>query len=75
MNKLSPYSHAGADDAALKFAARELGEAHEMLIAAHAMGDRRERAEAIKAAVGRLALASRQIDEVVERRTKKEPSA
>lgn len=68
-DKFSRLSLAGLDDVDLRFAARELADAHKMLMDAYALADRCERAEAIKAAIAKLGLASRQIDEVVDRRT------
>jgi predicted GNAT family N-acyltransferase len=56
------------DDVDLRFAARELAAARAALLVAHAIVERRERTEAIKTSIGRLALASRAIDQVVGRR-------
>lgn len=71
----SPHTFAGADAADLKLAARELEAGQKLLAAAYAITERRERAAAIAVAIGRLALASRFVDEVVCRRTAKEPAA
>ena len=68
-DKPAPQTFAAVDDADLRLAARELGAAREMLAAAHRIEERRERTEAIKVAVGRLALAARAIDTVVDRRS------
>ncbi|MEO9187542.1 MAG: hypothetical protein ABI467_28865 [Kofleriaceae bacterium] len=60
---------AGADDVDLRLASRELDAARAMLREAHAIESRWDRCEAIKAAVSKLALASRAIDVVVDRRS------
>jgi hypothetical protein len=65
----APWTPAGRDDSELGLAARELTAAREMLKAAHTVPDQRERREALKVAVARLALASRAIDDVVDRHT------
>lgn len=65
----APWSPAGRDDGELGLAVRELVAAREMLMAAHAISDRRDRSEALKVAIARLALASRAIDDVVDRHT------
>ena len=62
---------AGLDDGELALAARELAGARQALASAHALVDRRERREAVKSAVGRLALAARAIGTVVDRRSAK----
>lgn len=62
-------SPAAADAVDLRFAARELEEARAALAAAHELVEPRARREAVKAAIGKLALASRAIDEVISRRT------
>lgn len=51
----------------LRLAADELGAGREMLRAAHEIAATSERRTAIAAACAKLALASRQIDDVVER--------
>ncbi len=63
-----PPSLAVTDDRDLRFAARELEAARGALAAAHAIAYRFDRDEAIQVAIAKLALASRAIDEVVERR-------
>lgn len=69
MKQSSPMTFfAAVDESDLKLAARELEGARETLIAAHAIADRRDRGEAIKTAVGKLALSSRAIMIVVARR-------
>lgn len=67
--KLSPHTFAGADDADLVFAQRELAVGREQLRQAHVIVGSRERAEATKDALARLSLASRAIADVVQRRT------
>jgi hypothetical protein len=61
-------SFATLDDTDLGIATRELAAAREMLGAAHAIEDRRDRQEAFKVAAAKLALASRAIDVVAARR-------
>jgi hypothetical protein len=64
-------SVAARDDVDLRIALSELAAGREMLADAHAMLDRRDRFEATKVAIARLALAARAIDEVVDRGTPK----
>lgn len=66
MNK--SVSPAVLDSRDLDLAMRDLVDGREALAAAHQITDHRERREALKVAVGKLALAARWIDDVVDRR-------
>jgi hypothetical protein len=68
MPQPSRFAPAGLDDSELRIAVAELAAGRELLRAAHEIAEPRERLEALRVAVGRLALASRAIDEVVDRR-------
>ena len=59
---------ADLDAVDLRIAAADLDAGRQELAAAHAMTDRAERVEAIRAALDRLSLAGRLVVEVVERR-------
>ena len=69
MKDNSPPSIAHADDIDLKLAARELADGRRALESAHALVDPGARRHAIKAALSKLALATRAIDEVIDRRS------